>query len=253
MGGCDRRRRKGKGHAAVAAWAGLARLRRPGDTAADGAAALDHPRLGAGRRQGPRRRSRQGSAREDRGALRRALAHARDAVVLHADGEGRSYRRLPLLPARPQAHAGCRCDLGENRSPSAVDRPPRDPLPHSGGVRGGCEAARCGVTRYGLVVLRRDRRLRRERPAGQCIVDLRLGAGLGSRSLPRRDRRPAAEGQPRRDAGALQPPQRACARSLPGGVHARAAERPEVDRHGAAARTGRACLRQGRKRPALRP
>ena len=68
------------------------------------------------------------------------------------------YRCFLLDPRLTRGRAATRRD----RSRSAVDRPPRDPLPRFKRSPGRKRSARRGVTRYGLVVLRRDRRLRRE-------------------------------------------------------------------------------------------
>ena len=93
-----------------------------------------------------------------------------------------------------------------------------------------------------------------QRSGGQRALDHGLGSRQGREPLPRRHGCRAAEGQPRRDAGALQPPQRPRGGPLARGVHACARHHvTEVAGHHPAAGARRACLHQGREGAALQP
>ena len=178
----------------------------------------------------------------------------RHADFLPADREGRRHRRLPLLPPRSRSSPRTRTQRPRRIVPGA-----RSIVHHvilfrihaeSGAAAKRLDAASPGAgwSCFGGIGV----------SGGSDQLDnaswiSAWAPGWGAGRFPDGTGVALAKGEPRRDAGALQPPERARARSLAGGVHARAADRPEADRDRAAARAGRARLRQGREGTALQP
>ena len=159
------------------------------------------------------------SARAGQGAAApqgRAPADAGDAGAVHAVGaHGLRHRRLPLLPARPEAGRR-RLDHRHQRAARQPGRrAPRHPVPGPAGAGRAGEGARRRHAGRGLDLLRRHRPRRvpghRRRPVARAPgrpaarsrcnragYGVRLDAGLADR-----------------DAGALQPARRRRARTSP--------------------------------------
>ncbi len=256
----ERHRRRGqeRDHAALAAGAEVTGLRRRAAAPAERERARSDPRVGQGR--GPHRRpgAEAAPAVEDSRPPGRDDPRPEDARRLPPErGEGHD-RRLPLLPPRPADEREHVRHLRPHRAGRAQGRPPRDPLPRRAlaGRRG--EAARRKEPRPGLELLRRNRPLGRHddgrdpglaerRELGRC-----LGAGVGRQPPTRRHGRPASGGKPDRDAGALQPAERAHAGPLASGADGRTCVgQADADPHDAPPRPRRARVHEGRAGPPL--
>ena len=130
-----------------------------------------------------------------------------------------------------------------------VDRPPRDPLPHLRESRARGQAAGCRLVRRRLVVLRRHRRLAARATSWTTHRGSPRGRRAGERAASRTE--PASRWR-RASLVVMQVHYNLLNGRAPDRSRAvftlAPPQRPEVDRHGAAARTGRARLRQGRAR-----
>ena len=228
-----------------------------------------------GPRRGPRPEPRSGPTGVERGARRPRRARNRgraggpeaaarggdvrrppDARALHALGpHRRRHRRLPLLPARPEAGRGRLPHRGRRAPGQPGRRPPRDPVPGPArrGRRGRSRPTRPARARAG--------------PASAAPASARPGESLDSapwigawapgwrrHRAPQGLRHPARRRHPGDHAGPLQPARRRRARHQRRPAPAGARDRPdEVARDGAAARARRAALPARQDRQAVRP
>ena len=228
------------------------RVRRRGDEATDGAAAVDARALGEGgwKASGPSSASRRPPSPTFAPASACSRSRCRRRTTRR---RRRRHRRLPLLPARPEALGGRVRDVREHPPGrrSIVHHVILFRIPATARARGEGSTPRppgAGWSCFGGIGVSGRAAGARER-----AVDLGLGPGLGLGPPPGRHRRLDAEGQPRRDAGALQPRQRHApdrSRAVftlapPAGL--------EGDGDGAAAGAGGARVRQGREGTPLQP
>ena len=200
------------------------------------------------RRAGARRRCSAGRARSS--CARAPRAAARPSARRRRRRSPPARRRDAPRPARcrraytPAASGGAtddyRCFLLDPKlaedafvtsariEPGAgVARPPRDPLPRPARERRrrasaldrAARRARAGRASAAAASAARDDGGSPAAFLDDAGLDLRLGARLGRRPAARRHRDRAPGGQPGRDAGALQPAQRAAARPLARRAH----------------------------------
>ena len=259
--GADRRDGAGRPHAAVAAWPSLPEPM-PESRSAGSATA-------SGRRSSP------GPTREAASTARPASLFPRSRAQVEP-GESLLTLRMPSA-YKPRAPKGVtddyRCFLldpkraGDSFVTSARIEPGADKVVHHVILFRVAKAQVADAKRLDsrsagsrVELLRRNgasRRLRLRRDPGlaeRCELGRRVGAGLGRQSPPRRHWRAAAGRKPDRDAGALQPAERAHPRPLARAAHGRA-RRGEAHAapDDAPARSGRAGLRTRRARKAVHP
>ncbi len=122
----------------------------------------------------------------------RPLRQGEDRVTLTMDApytpsradRGR-HRRLPLLPARPEAREGQLPHRHQRAARQPRRGPPRDPLPRSARAGGEGRGARRGRGRRGLDLLRRSRHRRVQQRRRRALAR-RLGARWSRVGAPTR-------------------------------------------------------------------